>query len=202
MPKEGAFIMKTMKGLLGLVFVACMVSFCGGCAKKIKTEPMVTPEVNENAAKTGETKAGEPVTPPAETKESELDKSLTKSETPGIEGEVSESSKLKDVHFAFDRSDISAEARKILKESADFLKQSPDAKIQIEGHCDERGSTSYNLALGERRAATVRDYLVSLGVTAEMLSTISYGEEKPVDPEHNEEAWAKNRRGHMIILGK
>ena len=201
MHKEGAFIMKTMKGLLGLVLVACMVSFCGGCAKKIKTEPVVTPEVKEEAGKPGETKAEESATP-SETKESELDKSLTKSETPGIEGEVSESSKLKDVHFAFDKSDLSGEARNILKESADLLKQSPNAKIQIEGHCDERGSTSYNLALGEKRAASVKDYLVSLGVPAEMLSTISYGEEKPVDPGHNEEAWAKNRRAHTIIFGK
>jgi len=194
--------MKTIKGLLGLALVVCMISFCGGCAKRIKTEPLVTPEVKEEAVTPTETKVEEPVTPPAETEESELDKSLTKAETPGIEGEVSESSKLKDVYFAFDRSDLSAEARNILKESADLLKQSPDAKIQIEGHCDERGSTSYNLALGEKRAAGVRDYLVSLGVPAEMLSTISYGEEKPADPGHNEEAWAKNRRAHMIIFGK
>jgi peptidoglycan-associated lipoprotein len=200
MPKEDAFIMKTMKGLLGLAFVICMVSLCGACAKKVKTEPMVPSEAKEEAVKPSETKAEEPVTPPA--KESELDKSLTKSETPGIEGEAMESSKLKDVHFAFDRSDLSDEARTILKESADVLKQSPNSKIQVEGHCDERGSTSYNLALGEKRAASVRDYLVSLGVSADMLSTISYGEEKPVDPGHNEEAWSKNRRAHMIILGK
>lgn len=202
MPKEGIFIMKTMKGLLGLALVVCMVSFCGGCAKKVKTEPVVTPEVQEEAVTPTETKAEEPVTPPAEKQESELDKSLTKAETPGIEGEASESSKLKNVYFAFDRSDLSAEARNILKESADLLKQSPDTKIQIEGHCDERGSTSYNLALGERRAASVRDYLVSLGVPSDMLSTISYGEEKPADAGHNEEAWAKNRRAHMIVLGK
>ena len=189
---------KTMKGLIGVVFAVCMVCFCGACAKKIKTEPVVTPEVKEEGAKP-ESKE-QPATPAEQ--ESELDKSLTKSETPGIEGEALESSKLKDIHFAFDRSDLSAEAREILNISADLLKKSPNDKIQIEGHCDERGTTAYNLALGEKRAASVKNYLLSLGVPAEMLSTISYGEEKPIDPEHNEEAWTKNRRAHMIVLGK
>jgi peptidoglycan-associated lipoprotein len=191
---------KTMKGLMGVVFAVCMVCFCGACAKKIKTEPVVTPEIKEEGAKP-ESKE-QPATPPAEQKESELDKSLTKSETPGIEGEALESSKLKDIHFAFDRSDLSDEAREILNASADFLKKSPNDKIQIEGHCDERGTTAYNLALGEKRAASVKNYLLSLGVPAEMLSTISYGEEKPIDPGHDEEAFAKNRRAHMIVLGK
>ncbi len=75
-------------------------------------------------------------------------------------------------------------------------------KIQIEGHCDERGTAEYNLALGERRANSAKKYLVSLGIPADRLSTISYGKEMPLDPGHNEEAWAKNRRAHFIILSK
>jgi len=89
-----------------------------------------------------------------------------------------------------------------LTENASLLKKIRDVKIQIEGHCDERGSTGYNLALGERRAASVKNYLISLGISSNMLSTISYGEEMPIDPRHNEEAWAKNRRSHMIVMEK
>ncbi|NIS71529.1 MAG: OmpA family protein, partial [Proteobacteria bacterium] len=73
---------------------------------------------------------------------------------------------------------------------------------QIEGHCDERGTNEYNLALGERRAMSARNYLMSLGIPRNRLSTISYGEEMPVDSQHNEDAWAKNRRGHFVVLSK
>jgi peptidoglycan-associated lipoprotein len=75
-------------------------------------------------------------------------------------------------------------------------------KIQIEGHCDERGTIEYNLALGERRANSTKRYLISLGIGDKRISTISYGEEKPLDPGHNEEAWAKNRRAHIIVISK
>jgi peptidoglycan-associated lipoprotein len=78
----------------------------------------------------------------------------------------------------------------------------PTIKIQIEGHCDERGTSEYNLALGERRANSAKKYLISLGMPADRISTISYGKEKPLDPGHNEEAWSKNRRDHFIILSK
>ena len=78
----------------------------------------------------------------------------------------------------------------------------PKVKIQIEGHCDERGTAEYNLALGERRSNSAKKYLISLGVPEGRISTISYGKEKPLDPGHNEEAWAKNRRDHFIILSK
>jgi peptidoglycan-associated lipoprotein len=78
----------------------------------------------------------------------------------------------------------------------------PRVKIQVEGHCDERGTNEYNLALGERRANAAKKYLVSLGVSTDRISSISYGEEKPLDAGHNEEAWSKNRRGHFVILSK
>ena len=82
---------------------------------------------------------------------------------------------------------------------AEFLKNNPGAAVLIEGHCDERGTPEYNMALGERRAASAKSYLVSLGVKGGGLSTVSFGEEKPVDPGHNEEAWAKNRRAHFVV---
>ncbi len=132
----------------------------------------------------------------------EFEKSLIAKKTPGIEGVVYESSLLKDIHFDFDRYNIRPGDAEILKENADILKKFPNLKIQIEGHCDERGTNEYNLALGERRANSAKNYLISLGISPDRISTISYGEERPLDPGHNEEAWAKNRRAHFVILSK
>lgn len=108
-------------------------------------------------------------------------------------------SALRDIHFDFDKSDITSEARSILQDSADWIRSNSDVKVQVEGHCDERGTEEYNLALGERRANAVKNYLVSLGVEGERLYTISYGEELPLDPGHDEMAWTKNRRAHFLV---
>jgi peptidoglycan-associated lipoprotein len=109
---------------------------------------------------------------------------------------------LKDIHFDFDRYDIRPVDAEILKENAALLMKYPKVKIQVEGHCDERGTTDYNLALGERRANAAKKYLLSLGISSDRISSISYGEEKPLDAGHDEEAWFKNRRGHFVILSK
>lgn len=106
----------------------------------------------------------------------------------------------RDVHFAFDSYTLSDEAKAVLEQKASWLSERSDIAVQIEGHCDERGTTAYNLALGERRANSVKQYLTTLGVKSPQLSTISYGEELPADPGHGEEAWAKNRRAHFAIL--
>ena len=135
-------------------------------------------------------------------KEKEFEKTLVAKKEPGIEGEVLESKLLKDIHFDFDRYEIRPEDAEILKENAALLIKYPDKRIQIEGHCDERGTAEYNLALGERRAQSARDFLISLGIAPNRITTISYGEEKPLDPGHHEEAWAKNRRCHFVILPK
>lgn len=103
---------------------------------------------------------------------------------------------LPDIGFAFDSSALSAKAQATLKDSARYLLDTKKA-VQIEGHCDERGTSEYNLALGERRARAAYDYLRSLGVRKDQMSTISYGEELPLDPGHDEEAWSKNRRAHF-----
>ena len=101
------------------------------------------------------------------------------------------------VHFEFDQSRITEQGRVVLEGNAEIIKQNPGVIVQIEGHCDERGTGDYNLALGQRRAKSTRDYLINLGVDPSVLVTISYGEEQPLDPRHNEDAWAKNRRAQF-----
>ena len=105
-----------------------------------------------------------------------------------------------DVHFAFDSFLLDAEAERILEQKAAWLQDNADASVQIEGHCDERGTSAYNLALGERRANAVQQYLTVLGVDVDRLSTISYGEEQPLDPGHDEAAWSRNRRAHFVLI--
>jgi len=118
-------------------------------------------------------------------------------EEPPGRGIVWDPTDLSPIHFEFDKSRITEEARVILQGNAERIKQNPDVMIQIEGHCDERGTNEYNLALGLRRARSTREYLINLGVDPSKLTTISYGEEQPVDPRHNEEAWALNRRAQF-----
>jgi peptidoglycan-associated lipoprotein len=104
-----------------------------------------------------------------------------------------------DIHFEFDKSSLLPEAQAILRDKAGYLTANPGVSVIIEGHCDERGTNEYNMALGDRRAASAKGFLVDLGIESGRLTTISYGEEKPVDPASNEEAWAKNRRAHFVI---
>jgi len=111
-------------------------------------------------------------------------------------------SALKDAYFAFDKYDLSPEARETLKANAEWLKANPAARVQVEGHCDERGTQEYNMALGAKRAQATVDYLATLGITASRMSTISYGEEIPVCKEHNEECWAKNRRARFVVVSR
>ncbi len=108
---------------------------------------------------------------------------------------------LEDIHFDFDRSTIRPDAREMLLDHAEELQGASSANVLIEGHCDERGTNEYNMALGERRARSTRDFLVSYGIDRSRLSTISYGEERPLDPGHTEESWSKNRRAHFVIEG-
>ncbi|MGD8496726.1 MAG: peptidoglycan-associated lipoprotein Pal [Gemmatimonadales bacterium] len=103
------------------------------------------------------------------------------------------------IHFEFDKSRITDEAAAILQRKAEILRQHPNLQITLEGHCDERGSLEYNMALGQRRAESTKRYLTQLGLSADMFSTVSYGEERPVAQGHNEQAWAQNRRAEFDI---
>jgi len=116
--------------------------------------------------------------------------------------EINKNSPLKPAFFALDSDELDGLARATLSEDAQVLKKYPQWVVTIEGHTDERGSAEYNLALGERRALAAKNYLVSLGISAERLRTVSYGKEFPFDPGKDESAWAKNRRAHFMLTSK
>ena len=168
------------KKLFVLFLVGLLVVAVGACSKKqttkVETEPAVTETVTETA-------------PPVEEVQQEAVQ-----ETP-----VTKIPVLNDVYYDFDKSTLSAEAKQTLGENARQLNDAGSTAITIEGHCDERGTNAYNLALGEKRANAAKDYLVSLGVDAGRITTISYGEEKPFDAGHDDAAWSKNRRAHFVV---
>ena len=129
---------------------------------------------------------------------------LTEEELEGAREKVAELRKrdcieLSIIYFAFDDYTLSKEAKETLTDNAAWLLKNPRKNVVIEGYCDERGTEEYNLALGERRAVSAKRYLMNLGVNPEQLSTISYGEERPADPAHGEDAWSKNRRAEFIM---
>lgn len=111
-------------------------------------------------------------------------------------------SPLKDVFFDFDKSNIKDDQKAALSDDVAWLKSNANAKITLEGHCDERGTVEYNLALGERRAKSTKDYLIAAGIAADRISTISYGKERPFVLGHDESAWKWNRRSHFVLAGK
>jgi len=200
-----------------LILILCLGLILTGCPKKslVKEEPSLK-KAEELAAERERAAKLEAERVAKEERERELakmreeearkarefEKSLLAKKEPGIEGEVFESKLFKDIHFDYDKYNIRPGDAEILKENGALLMKYPNVKVQIEGHCDERGTNEYNLALGERRSNSTKKYLISLGISPDRISTISYGEERPVDPGHNEEAWAKNRRAHCIILSK
>ncbi len=116
--------------------------------------------------------------------------------------ELNKKGYLKDIFFDYDLYDVRADQRDVMGVNAEWLKKWPTVKIQIEGHCDERGSNKYNMALGDKRANAARDYLVSLGIDASRVTTISYGEERPFLEGQSESAWSQNRRAHFVVTAK
>jgi peptidoglycan-associated lipoprotein len=116
--------------------------------------------------------------------------------------DLNRDSPLKPLFFELDSADVSADGQRVLQENAAIMKKYPAWQITVEGHCDERGTAEYNLALGERRALAAKNYLVSLGIPADKVKTVSYGKEFPFDPGHDEGAWYKNRRAHFVITAK
>ena len=170
---------------LGLIFLA--VVMLAGCSKTATSEkPQTSSSSSEPSAKSESAK-------PA-TKDSTSLEQLR-------EGQDSTSSgPLKEILFDYDKYDLRADARETLKANAAWLKSNASERVEIEGHCDERGTNEYNLALGAKRAQAAKDFLVTLGIPAQRLSTISYGKELPVCRESTEDCWQKNRRDRFVIM--
>jgi peptidoglycan-associated lipoprotein len=116
--------------------------------------------------------------------------------------EINKRGYLGDTFFDFDRSDVRTDQRDVLSKDAGWLRKWPTVKVRIEGHCDERGTAQYNLALGERRAEADREYLASLGVDGKRMEVVSYGKEKPFAVGHDEQAWSQNRRDHFLVVAR
>jgi peptidoglycan-associated lipoprotein len=165
-------------GLIVPLVIICLALVISGCGKKSET-----PVIGEEETKVAKEESAQ--------------------KEPEVVPEKAEIEKmLKDVNFDYDKHDIRPQDAEILKGNADLLTKYSAVKVRVEGHCDERGTNEYNLALGERRANSVKNYIVSLGVEAGRISTISRGEENPLSAGHNEEAWAKNRRGHFLVVAQ
>jgi peptidoglycan-associated lipoprotein len=122
------------------------------------------------------------------------------SDEPSIRVDSESEEELKTIYFAFDKSELEKDSLETLKENADYLMRNRKFNVVVEGHTDNRGTTEYNLSLGQRRALKVKEYYVQLGILPNRVATISYGKEKPVDPENNEAAWSRNRRAVTKVL--
>lgn len=177
-----------------VIFVAFLAPSCA--KKELKTETTMSEEEARRQAE-------------EEARRRELERQAAIQEESLREGELKADSERmqstremfenEDVFFEFDSASLSVEAQEILRAKFEWLRDNPGARVTIEGHCDERGTNEYNLALGDRRAYTAKAFLTDLGIDDARLATISYGEEQPIDPRTSEEAWAKNRRAHFVI---
>jgi peptidoglycan-associated lipoprotein len=208
---------------LALLFVIPGLLLVVSCAQKtVTTEPSAVTEPSEEPAEEKVVEAAPPA-PAEEEQAQEVAKEVAEEEEPAKKAETiqeeltkepeiveDEEAKLEeiaarnrflyeDIYFEFDKSNLLPMAQITLKKKAEYLYNHPNITIVIEGHCDERGTNEYNLALGDRRGESATSFLVDLGISPSRLTTISYGEERPVDPRHNREAWAKNRRAHFVI---
>jgi len=182
-----------MKKLLILSLSFLLVfAFVTSCKKKVEQAPPPPPQVKEQppVEKVEEPPAKEPV--------------LTEEEIFARKTleELNAEKPIDMIHFDFDKFFIREDAKPVLEANAAYLKRWTSVKVLIEGHCDERGTEEYNLALGEKRAKSTQDYLISLGISADRLKIISYGKSQPLDPGHNEMAWDKNRRAQFTIIEK
>lgn len=178
--------------VIALLLIVPAMMFTVSCAKKqVQTEPTSDEMAAEEAAKQAEMERQ------AKLEEERLAAEMAAAEQAkmmAMDRFVNEN-----IHFDFDDATLTEQAQELLNQKAMWLQNNPDANVTIEGHCDERGTNAYNMALGERRAESVKAFLVNLGISDTRMTTISYGEEKPIDPGHNEDAWAKNRRVALVL---
>ncbi len=193
--------------LVFLIAGLCCLAFIGGCAKKevkvgeetpLPTEQITTPTTPQEVPSAEEQGIGE------EALAGQL--GMGQEQAAGEEefgAKISEgrtSAPMLPIYFDFDKYNIRDDMKERIEQNARFLLDHPDVRIQIQGNCDERGTNEYNLALGERRAKSAKAYLVNLGVSPDRIETISFGEERPLDPRHCKDAWAKNRRDDFVII--
>ena len=184
-------MMRERKPLLSYGLSLLAVTFLISCGQPANPPPPKWTAENSNPSAGPASAAAKPAPPKPEVDKDSSLEALRR-------GEAAGSGPLKDIGFNFDSANLSETARATLKANAEWLKANPSARVQIEGHCDERGTAEYNMALGAKRAQAAMDYLSTLGVAANRLSTISYGEEIPVCKEHNEDCWVKNRRARFV----
>ena len=191
-------------GIMAVIFCISMMLMTG-CAKKAvsKDEGLVAGEKKAAAAQSEATAKEEAARKLAAEQQKEDVKELAlKRDAAAAAAVEKEQTAFEDIYFVFDKSTIEPEAREILKRLASLLSSNKNYSLVVEGHCDERGTVEYNLALGQRRADAAMKYLVDLGLDKESIKTITYGKERPLDPGHDEEAWAKNRRAHFLTTLK
>ena len=200
---------KMMTGIIALAFVCSLFLLMTSCAKKqVQVSEPVKPTTqemkSEEAAETQQKADDE-----AARKAAEEAKAREEAERQARLRELEISQKLADeirnfeaenIYFAFDRAELTDESKSTLRNKAGWLRANAAHSVRVEGHCDERGTNEYNLALGERRAHAAKKFLMALGISGDRLATISYGEERPADPGRDSEAWAKNRRDEFVLV--
>jgi len=188
--------------IVALCFVMSGMLFTVSCAKKTISSDAALSQAEADAQRLAAEKARqEELARQRALEEQRLEEERQRAAALQGQGAMTERERFlnEDVHFDFDSSVLSAEAQQILLDKAQWMRKNSEASVVIEGHCDERGTNEYNLALGDRRARSAKAYLFDLGISASRMQTVSYGEERPLDPGHDEAAWSKNRRAHFEI---
>jgi peptidoglycan-associated lipoprotein len=186
------------KHAVSLVLVlGCAMFVAGGCAKQqvVKKDEPAVPAATAPAKPSVKTE----IVKEQPVKQAQIKESAVQDKLEPVPRAGDLKAALERIYFDFDAYVLSQEARATLVKNAELIKKDPAVKVRIEGNCDERGSDEYNLALGERRARSAMQYLITMGIPAERLSVISYGKEKPAEPGHNETAWTKNRRDEFAV---
>jgi peptidoglycan-associated lipoprotein len=189
---------EVIRKCLPWVVMLSLVIFVAGCARKRPVTAPAAAQARTAPAPPPATEVRPARTPAAQPPEDPM----LSSDMQVVNGELRHRGFSPDVYFDFDRSELKADARGKLQRNGGLLRTFDHLDLLVEGHCDERGTAEYNLALGERRASAVKSYLVSLGVAAQRMRTVSYGSERPVCSEHQESCWWQNRRDHMVVTGR
>ena len=184
--------------IAALASAAILALTIGACAKKA---PPVAKPTTPPPGVTGASRPPAPPTPVTEPQPVPVEPGADRLNERDLD-DINKNSPFKPVFFGYDQAEVSSEGQQILNANAEIMKQQATWVITIECHADERGTAEYNLALGERRALAARNYLVSLGIPADRLRTVSYGKEFPFDPAQNEEAYSKNRRAHFVVTSR